>query len=283
MSGCGAPLVNLLATCVMLFLGALGGGTIPLLVGPTRSKADLVSGVAAGFLVGSVLGVIVPEGFEALRSEIDTEGNTHDGHHHHEHHHHSDWMIGASMVGGFMLMLILDSLSGSHSHADIVPDEHRRGKEVGHLLFGLVIHSIADGLAVGVAALAPDGCIGLLVGIAMVLHKGPVAFGFTAYLLTLRRPIEKIRAELLIFAVASPIAALLIYGVHELMPPFLGSTNIGYLLLFSAGTFLYVACSHIVPDLLHSHNGPISNQSILAICSGGVIPLLLTSWLGHGH
>lgn len=52
---------------------------------------------------------------------------------------------------------------------------------------------VADGIAVGTAALSPDGCVGLLVGIAMVLHKGPVAFGVTAYFSSISMPLQRIK------------------------------------------------------------------------------------------
>lgn len=48
----------------------------------------------------------------------------------------------------------------------------------------------------GTAALSPNGCVGLLVGMAMVLHKGPVAFGVTAYFSSISVPLPKIKRGL---------------------------------------------------------------------------------------
>ena len=59
---------------------------------------------------------------------------------------------------------------------------------------GIMSSTVADGLAVGAAGLSNNACITFLVGAAMVLHKGPVAFGYTTYLVTIgeaKRTIHK--------------------------------------------------------------------------------------------
>lgn len=68
----------------------------------------------------------------------------------------------------------------------------------------------------------------------------------------------------------------------------------GVLLLFSAGTFLYVATVHVLPEVAssgHSHGGGPSsggNQSggfklneLIALVVGAIMPTLLT--VGHSH
>ncbi len=59
----------------------------------------------------------------------------------------------------------------------------------------------------------------------------------------------------------------------------------GIAMLFSAGTFLYVATVHVLPEVTsigsggHSHG--FSKCELLMLISGALMPLLLT--LGHHH
>lgn len=50
------------------------------------------------------------------------------------------------------------------------------------VLAALLVHAAADGLAVGAASMSTSIRLAVTVGFAMVLHKGPVALGLSAYL-----------------------------------------------------------------------------------------------------
>jgi hypothetical protein len=60
------------------------------------------------------------------------------------------------------------------------------------VVLALVIHAAADGLAVGVAHMSDSIRLAVAIGMAMVLHKGPVAFGLVSYLLTRNCPLSTI-------------------------------------------------------------------------------------------
>lgn len=51
------------------------------------------------------------------------------------------------------------------------------------MLTALLVHAAADGLAVGVASMSTSIRLAVSVGFAMVLHKGPVAFGLSSFLI----------------------------------------------------------------------------------------------------
>jgi zinc transporter ZupT len=61
---------------------------------------------------------------------------------------------------------------------------HQAGQSTQTFVVALVVHAAADGLAVGVANMSPSMRLAAAVGAAMVLHKGPVAFGFVSHLMT---------------------------------------------------------------------------------------------------
>jgi zinc transporter 9 len=146
---------------------------------------------------------------------------------------------------------------------------------------GLLVHAAADGVAMGAAATTGSDQLEFVIFAAVLLHKAPAAFGLTTFLLREGYPRLQVIHRLLAFAAAAPLAALLTFGV--LMLSFLASgidvdnaglsaeqlmrlrRSTGLILLFSAGTFLYVATAHALPDTLsilrgsaqhvqHAHN-----------------------------
>ncbi len=48
---------------------------------------------------------------------------------------------------------------------------------------GMVVHAVVDGVALGAAVKEGDSALGLIVFLAIMLHKAPSAFGFSSYLL----------------------------------------------------------------------------------------------------
>lgn len=271
-----------------MLAGAIVGGSLPLYLGISGNGADLTSGVAAGCLVGCVLGVILPEAFHVIQDVHKARGEQHS-----EHHEEfvQEWLIGIILIAGYLGMLALSNLL-PHSHTSSHQiglstglhgaAKEKKGVAIRRLLVGLVAHSVADGLAVGAAGLANNTCVTLLVGVAMVLHKGPAAFGFTAYLLATGESKPAIQQGLLIFSVASPAAAIITYGLQDWIPVLQEASNIGLVMIFSAGSFLYVACSHVLPEVAHK-SGSLSSGQLTAIFLGSLVPLCLSSFIGHGH
>ncbi|KAL2181824.1 Zinc/iron permease [Thermothelomyces heterothallicus CBS 202.75] len=111
---------------------------------------------------------------------------------------------------------------------------------------GLVIHAAADGIAMGASATTSNLNVGLIIFLAILVHKAPAAFGLTSILLKQGLTKRAARVHLMVFSLAAPAGALATYFLVSLA----GGANLegesaqwwtGMLLLFSAGTFLYVA------------------------------------------
>lgn len=108
---------------------------------------------------------------------------------------------------------------------------------------GLVIHSAADGIAMGASASTANTKLGFIIFVAIMLHKAPAAFGLTSVLLKQGLSKRAARGHLIIFSLAAPFGAITTFLLVHL----LGGGDIdgengqwwtGMLLLFSAGTFL---------------------------------------------
>lgn len=108
---------------------------------------------------------------------------------------------------------------------------------------GLVIHAAADGIAMGASATSSNMRLGLVIFIAIMIHKAPAAFGLTSVLLKQGLSKRAARGHLVIFSLAAPVGAISTW----IMITLLGGDHLqgnsgqwwtGMLLLFSGGTFL---------------------------------------------
>ena len=66
--------MQLASTCVLLFVGAAGAGLVPLILKTSPLQLRLLSAAGAGLLIGTGLGVILPEGFEAFHKAQHSAG-----------------------------------------------------------------------------------------------------------------------------------------------------------------------------------------------------------------
>jgi zinc transporter 9 len=109
---------------------------------------------------------------------------------------------------------------------------------------GLVIHSAADGIAMGASASTSNQKLGFIIFLAIMVHKAPAAFGLTSVLLKQGLSKRAARGHLIIFSLAAPFGALSTWLLVHILG---GGSGLhgengqwwtGMLLLFSAGTFL---------------------------------------------
>ncbi|XP_025997433.1 zinc transporter ZIP9-A [Solenopsis invicta] len=266
---------------LVMLVGSCLAGSLPLVMNLSEDKLQLVSVLGAGLLVGTALAVIIPEGIRALfTSEITNEKEL-----------HGDLysLIGISLVLGFVFMLLIDQCSARKSDG--------RHKSVTATL-GLVVHAAIDGVALGAAATTAQADVEVIVFLAIMLHKAPAAFGLVSFLLHEGVDKKRISRHLLIFSLAAPCLALVTYfGIGKEGKETLSSVNAtGLAMLFSAGTFLYVATVHVLPELMtrstnYSHVPSIEGatlsttglkvKEILFLVLGSFLPALITT--GHHH
>ncbi|KAJ8411942.1 hypothetical protein AAFF_G00155800 [Aldrovandia affinis] len=295
-----------------MLVGCYVAGTIPLAVNFSEDKLKLVTVLGAGLLCGTALAVIIPEGVHALYEEV-LEG----GHQAHtlsegvgtleqkaavdgavggEHVHSHEQLhayIGVSLVLGFVFMLLVDQIGSSHVHSTDDPESGRAGSSKITTTLGLVVHAAADGVALGAAAFTSQTSVQLIVFVAIMLHKAPAAFGLVSFLMHAGLERNRIRKHLLVFALAAPVLAMITFlGLSQSSKEALSEVNAtGVAMLFSAGTFLYVATVHVLPEVGgtgHSHapsggsgGKGLSKVEVGALVLGCLIPLVLS--IGHQH
>ncbi|KAK6341225.1 hypothetical protein TWF696_008311 [Orbilia brochopaga] len=188
-----------------------------------------------------------------------------------EHHHHEaspERYVGLALVLGFVFMYFIHMLSTwtsrinerqystisvntLRSFATNEPIESSPPSTASFATtLGLLIHATADGIALGASANASKPSLGLIVFFAIMLHKAPAAFGLVAILLKQGLSKRQARGHLIAFSVAAPIGAFATWFAIALLGGKAKDTALrhqhtewwtGILLLFSAGTFLFVA------------------------------------------
>lgn len=242
------------------------------------------------------------------------------------------FFIGFSLISGFILMFLVDKLPRHASStlqppptrhislnnlSDNSPTDPTASDSFLHSLApspkqtrslatttGLVIHAAADGIAMGASATSSNTKLGFIIFLAIMVHKAPAAFGLTSVLLKQGLSKRAARGHLIIFSLAAPIGALTTWLLVNIaggagMDGEKGQWWTGMLLLFSAGTFLYVAMHAMQDDASqHDHstlNGfgeggggglprkgskPILRDTVASVV-GMLIPL--ATQVGHHH
>ena len=244
--------------------------------------------------------------------------------------------IGVALIAGFILMFLIDKVphhlnvsKPTRQRYHIALNELGRGayrssadEEVEGFLgsqteaqqtksfattIGLVIHAAADGIALGASSSADNSSLSFIIFLAIMVHKAPAAFGLTSILLKQGLSKRAARGHLVLFSLAAPVGALLTWTLTQ----FVGFGHLGndetrgwwtgMLLLFSGGTFLYVAMqtmqevggSHAEAHMNGQANGYLEGRErqqesskpeirdLLAAVLGMILPLFLQ--IGHAH
>uniref|UniRef100_A0A0B8RNS0 Zinc transporter ZIP9 n=1 Tax=Philothamnus irregularis TaxID=1899461 RepID=A0A0B8RNS0_9SAUR len=291
-----------------MLIGCYVAGIIPLAVNFSEERLKLVTVLGAGLLCGTALAVIVPEGVHALYEDLleakhhpvsesqkvieSEKADVPDVHDHNHDHSRLHAYIGVSLVLGFVFMLLVDQIGSSHVHTADDPEAARSGNSKITTTLGLVVHAAADGVALGAAASTSQTSVQLIVFVAIMLHKAPAAFGLVSFLMHAGLERNRIRKHLLVFALAAPVLSMVTYlGLSKSSKQALSEVNAtGVAMLFSAGTFLYVATVHVLPEvggMGHSHKPEsaggkgLSRLEVAALVLGCLIPLILS--IGHQH
>lgn len=216
--------------------------------------------------------------------------HSHDEIHEEEDEHTSGLLLGGAILGGFLLMLILEGSGIGHAVHEEHHDhdlEHNHG-HIHHsssgwlLLFGLTLHAATDGIAIGAAAASGSVSVTAAVALAVLIHKGPAAFSLGVFSMHERENRNDSIRDVLIFSLATPVMILLaFYALEDLETHIIGLT-----MLFSAGTFLYVATVDTLPDI---HNPETGKKAMLNVLLGAIILTLIlfamdiSGLIEHGH
>lgn len=279
------PALLLSLYCALIFAAALSGGLLPFLFRLTHVWLQLIMSFVGGAMLGVSLLSLLPHAFYEFDEAI--------------------FPAVIWLLAGFLAMFFIERAFHFHHHdappqppeCTHEPHEHHshgptHGAEPRRLtwtaaLIGLVLHSLIDGITLAasvIATSAHEGAelfAGAAVFLAIVLHKPFDSLTLGSLMLVAGQPPRTRHLVNFCYALTVPVGAALAYlGVeHEAA----GMPALGRLLAISAGAFLCIATSDLLPELqFHSHDrGKLSAALLAGILVAGLMVFAEES--GHSH
>ena len=179
------------------------------------------------------------------------------------------------LLAGYLLIQLFEHTLAPHFHfgAETHPESVIRPSAAYTAIGGLLIHTFFDGVTIAAAFLV-NRKVGLLVFIAILLHKVPEGFTVASIMLASGRSSRKARIASLVIGAATFAGVM---GVALLRTRI--EAAVAYALPFSAGVTLYVAASDLIPEVNHKEE---KNPVVSIIVFGGVALFYLLHWILEG-
>jgi len=233
-----ASLALYLPTVILI---SLVGGFLPLLRELSQRALALLLSFSAGVLLGAVFFHMLPETGKVLTENI-----------------------GWPVLSGFLMIFVMERFVFIHACEEHECDIHQMGIPA---FLGISLHSLLDGVALGAGLLLPQ--LGPVVLLAVIVHKMPDSISISSILLSVGWPRRKVATLSVLFALTTPVGALLAYLFFRT----LSETDVAVAIGISAGTFLAIATADILPQV---HRIEQRNPMTLIFLVAG----LTVSWLG---
>jgi zinc and cadmium transporter len=248
--------------CVAIALASLAGGYLPLATKLSHLRLQVYLSLSAGAMLGAAFFHMLPEAAELAGRRF-------------------GWWMALGVIGLFVVERFLsphshappDTGEAHHASVECRPDpvhelvsaqiatcEHRSAaqKVAGwSAIAGLSIHTLLGGVALGSAVIGPGAGldVGLAVFLATLLHKPADSLTISTLLLKAGSPKRSAFFVQFVFASLIPLGVLLFYLGRSALAAHLDAAFTGCVLAFSAGTFVCIALSDLLPEVqFHSHD-----------------------------
>ncbi|MEH6551339.1 MAG: ZIP family metal transporter [Pseudomonadales bacterium] len=241
-----------------IIMVSLLGGVLPSLIHLNHTRMQVMMSFVSGLMLGIALLYLLPLSVEELAG------------------HASVNLASAWMLVGLLVMFVLLRLFHFHQH-DYQPPDEAEAEACGHdhvnataggahtlswvgVAFGLALHTFIDGIALG-ASVQLGGSESTLLGVAglgvfavIILHKPLDALSITSLMAAAGWSKHAQLRMNILFALMCPLGALLFFiGVGQYVED--QALVVGAALAFSAGAFLCISLSDLLPEVqFHSHD-----------------------------
>ncbi|MFN0107685.1 MAG: ZIP family metal transporter [Blastocatellia bacterium] len=188
-----------------------------------RLRLKQLIALGAGFILGAVFLEAIPEISEQWRGDFPTA---------------MGWL-----AAGYLLVQLMEHTIAPHFHfgEEIHHEEMQRRGAATAAVTALSIHAFFDGVAIA-AGLLTDFRLGLVLFIAVLLHKIPEGVTAASIILSSGKSMRSAQRASAIVALAT------LAGVLSVT---LAQPVVKYALPLSAGVTLYIAASDLIPEVNH--------------------------------
>jgi zinc and cadmium transporter len=285
-----SPMVLLVIYCLLILTVSLAGGWIPLMIRLTHRRMQLAISLVAGVMLGVGLLHLLPHALREVPREA-TEA------------------VLAWVLVGFLVMFFMERFLCFHHH-EVADGGHEEGPAVedrGHAAscaqiageshrltwsgaaVGLTLHTIIAGVALAAAVQVESqgqrlaALAGLGTFLVIFLHKPLDAMTISTLMTVGGWSMPARHLVNALFALMVPVGVILFHlgltSAHG------GSNLVAYALAFSAGTFLGISMSDLLPELqFHAHDRALLSVAlIVGLAVAWVIGIVETGDHGQRH
>lgn len=235
-------------------LVSLVGGVLLIFSKRLASRAaHLISAFAAGAFLGAVFFDLLPEAAETAGEDVN---------------------IFAWTFAGIIAFYLLErTIHWFHHHPKA--EDHAHDATVPLIILGDTIHNFVDGIVIA-ATFMTDIRLGMVTTLAVAAHEIPQEIGDFGVLLQKGLSRGKTLVVNVLSAVAALVGAVLTYYVggqiEGVLPIFLALT---------AGFFIYIATSDLIPEIHHNHAKNFAAVETLLLFAGAGVVWLAIELLEH--
>jgi len=178
------------------------------------------------------------------------------------------WESMVWVLGGYLLIQLAEHTIAPHFHfgEETHQEEMQRRGVAVTAVVGLSIHSFFDGVAIA-SGLLTSFRLGILLFIAILLHKVPEGFTVATIMLSAGRTVRAAWRATLVIAGATFAGIISVSLVEPVVI---------YALPFSAGVTIYVAATDLIPEV--NHEGGVRRSLLIFV---GVALFYLTHLMLH--
>lgn len=180
----------------------------------------------------------------------------------------------AALSGLLFFFLLERGLSWFHHHHEEDATHSHTRRNVWLIVIGDTLHNFLDGLALGAAFLISP-TTGVIAAIAIAAHEIPQEIGDFGLMLSKGMPKKRVFFVNIVSALMTVIGAALVFGFGKELP-----VSEAILLALTAGFFIYIATSDIIPSIHAEPRKRLANiQAAFVIV--GVVFVGVTSSIAH--
>ena len=221
-------------------LSSILGGLLPLYTRAKDIKHQYLIGFASGVLISTALFEMLPEAVSNIGAE----------------------RFALPLALGFFSLYLVEKAVMIHACTETECDIHNAGW-VG--MIGLGFESLLDGIAIA-AGYVVNPVLGLVIGFAVIVHEFPVGFSTSVIMRYSGYSVEQSLLALVLTSVPTVIGAL----IFPVFPPYL----FGPVLAFTAGTFIYIGASDLLPEAHRT-----VNWTVVSMVLAGAVLTPLIGWV----